>query len=329
MAAHDRKWHITQDRTDREKRRKWKRSGRERNEKSEKSEKKERVRPEERWSLSRWLCGGRCCEVSTAADKERIEEERRQKERKEERRAKRREEKQKQRERDEWRRQHNDRGREDIGQAKSNTDADHTANRLRLRSSSRLLDDESDGSGSARSGYSGISRASSFASSCASGTSERRSEREPAPGRRRSEVKESRRSRREDPIPSPSTVKDRFPQTQQFWCRHGLQKGARLPRWTVASCCACCLLWPPVDVCLASKRWQRSGEPCLATCATRCFAIGASRSRSWPQPSCFEYPASSWPELPSTTYCTWGGKGREDYVRSTGSFKRFRLSDGA
>lgn len=207
MAAHDRKWHITQDRTDREKRRKWKRSGRERHEKSEKSEKKERVRPEERWSLSRWLCGGRCCEVSTAADKERIEEERRQKERKEERRAKRREEKQKQRERDEWRRQHNDRGREDIGQAKSNTEADHTANRLRLRSSSRLLDDESDGSGSARSGYSGISRASSFASSCASGTSERHSERERAPGRRRSEVKESRRSRREDPIPSPSTVK--------------------------------------------------------------------------------------------------------------------------
>lgn len=43
--------------------------------------------------------------------------------------------------------------------------------------------------------------------------------------------------------------------------------------------------------------------------------------RSWPQPSCFEYPASSWPELPSATYCTWGGKGREDYAtRHVGFF---------
>lgn len=193
MAAHDRKWHITQDRADREKRRKWKLPGRDRHEKKEKKERRDKSEDEARprWSLSRWLlCGGRCCEVSSAGDKLQIEDERRQRERKEERRARRREEKQKQRERDEWRRQHHDRGREDIGQAKCHADAEHTADRLRLRSSSRLLDEDSDGSGcTARSGYSGISRASSFASSCASYTSQpsERPER-----RRRSQTSQAR-----------------------------------------------------------------------------------------------------------------------------------------
>lgn len=205
MAAHDKKWHITQDRAEREKRRRWKRA-RDRHEKSEKKERRERPkspRGEEGWSWSRWLWGSRCCEVAPGNGKERIDDEERK--RKEERKAKRKEEKQKQRERDEWRRQHQGRsGREDMGQARNSlVEKGHTADRLRLRSSSRLLDDgDSDASGcTARSGYTGISRASSFASSCASYVSD-----DAEPRRRRSEASESRRRSRVEEV-TPSAVK--------------------------------------------------------------------------------------------------------------------------
>ncbi|CAE7347357.1 HSP31, partial [Symbiodinium sp. CCMP2456] len=143
-----------------------------------------------------------CCREVSHGSKEHISDAKRRKEK--ERRARRKEGKQRERG-DDRRHQRHPKDVEDLGRVKGAPDEvemEHNADFLRRRSSSRLLDDDSEYSG--ESARSGLSRASSFASSYASYVSTQSAE----PRRRRSQGSRRGSKGREGPAEAaPSTVK--------------------------------------------------------------------------------------------------------------------------
>lgn len=195
MAQRERRNYKTAEREEREKRRKWRK------------ERRERAKEDETWSLAQWLMAGfgiLCCREVSHGSKEHISDAKRRKEK--ERRARRKEGKQRDRAGgDDRRHQRHPKDVEDLGRVKGAPDEvemEHNADFLRRRSSSRLLDDDSEYSG--ESARSGLSRASSFASSYASYVSTQSAE----PRRRRSQGSRRGSKGREGPgEAAPSTVK--------------------------------------------------------------------------------------------------------------------------
>eukprot|EP00439_Symbiodinium_sp_Y106_P086641 s66_g34.t2 len=194
MAQRERRNYKTAEREEREKRRKWRK------------ERRERAKEDDTWSLAQWLMAGfgiLCCREVSHGSKEHISDAKRRKEK--ERRARRKEGKQRERG-DDRRHQRHPKDVEDLGRVKGAPDEvemEHNADFLRRRSSSRLLDDDSEYSG--ESARSGLSRASSFASSYASSYVSTQSA---EPRRRRSQGSRRGSKGREGPgEAAPSTVK--------------------------------------------------------------------------------------------------------------------------